>query len=115
MIPWRTVTLQWERETRRGYLYAGAARGAWKQAARAELAAAIGADYGQVLLDLVKAFQRIPHCILLSEALRLGYPIWLLRLSVATYRLKRVIRVGTVVSGTVVTLRGITAGLSFAT
>ena len=36
---------------------------AWKQAARAELAATLGTSYGQVLLDLVKAFERIPHWV----------------------------------------------------
>ena len=56
----RDVVKTWERRNNRGYLYAGEARGAtvaaWKQAARAESAVSAGA----VLLDLVKAFERIP-------------------------------------------------------
>ena len=44
----------------------GAEVAAWKQAARAELAKlSNGVDYAQVLLDLVKAFDRIPHDVLL--------------------------------------------------
>ena len=84
----REVATEWERLHDRPYLYAGVGRGAnvaaWKQAARAELAAAVpGAEYGQVLLDLVKAFERIPHHILVREAIRLGYCLWDLRLALA--------------------------------
>ena len=49
--------------------------------------------YGQVLLDLIKGFERIPHAILAREATRLGYPLWLLRLSLAAYRLPRSLRI----------------------
>ena len=64
----------WEISCDRKFLYAGADRGAtvaaWKQAARAEVAAAGGKQYGQTLLDLVKAFERIPFRVLLREARR---------------------------------------------
>ena len=115
----RYIAQQWERANDRPYLYAGAAKGAevaaWKQAARAELAVEGGASYAQVLLDLVKAFERVPHDILLREARRLGYPLWLLRLSLATYKLSRVVRVGAVVSRLMWAIRGITAGSGLAT
>ena len=92
----------WEVKCDRTFLYAGSGRGstvaAWKQAARAEVANATGARYAQVLLDLVKAFERIPDRILLREADRLGYPLRLLGLAIATYKLPRVIRVGESVS-----------------
>ncbi len=68
-----------------------------------------------VLLGLVKAFERIPHHVVVREAIRHGYPIWLVRLSLATYRLQRVVRVGNAVSCTMVATRGITAGSGFAT
>ena len=44
----------------------GADVAAWKQAARAELAttATFRIGYAQTLLDLVKAFDRIPHWLL---------------------------------------------------
>ena len=41
---------------------------AWKQPARAELSAALDAAYAQILLDLVKAFERIPYWVLTREA-----------------------------------------------
>ena len=78
----RDEAKQWENSCDRKFLYAGTGRGstvaAWKQAARAEVAAASGEKYAQVLLDLVKAFERIPYRVLLREALRLNYPLRLL-------------------------------------
>ena len=108
----------WEVRCDRPFLYAGSGRGstvaAWKQAARAEVAAASGEHYAQVLLDLVKAFERIPYRILLREADRLGYPLRLLKLAIATYKLPRVIRVGNAVSDLVWAVRGIVAGSGLA-
>ena len=115
----REATRLWEAANERSYIYAGAAKGAhiaaWKQAARAEMASLASAQYAQVLLDLVKAFERVPHDVLLREAIRLQYPLWLLRLSLATYRLARVLRVEGAISRIVVPNRGLTAGSGFAT
>lgn len=115
----RDAARRWEAANARPYLYAGAAKGAtvaaWKQAARAELTQALGVEYGQVLLDLVKAFERIPHHVLVREAVRLDYPLWLLRLSLATYKLERVLRVDRAMSERIVATRGITAGSGLAT
>lgn len=72
-------------------------------------------SYGQGLLDLVKAFERIQHKHLVKQAVKLGYPMWMVRLSIATYRIKRVLRVGSAVSECVVATRGITAGSGTAT
>ena len=51
----RDVALQWEGMQSRKYLYAGEAKGttvaAWKQVARAELAAALKVEFGQAPLD----------------------------------------------------------------
>ena len=59
------VAQAWQRSHERPYFYAGPAKGAdvaaWKQAARAELGASLGQEHCIVLLDLVKAFERIPH------------------------------------------------------
>ena len=49
--------------------------------------------YAQALLDLVKAFNRIPLWLLVREAIALGYPLRVLRLSVAVCKLSRVIRI----------------------
>ena len=95
----------------------GADGAAWKQAARAELATTMteSAVYAQALLDLVKAFDRVPLWLLIREARIMGYPLKLLRLSIAVYKMARAIRIGTVVSFQVWGLRGITAGSGFAT
>ena len=96
----RQAILRWEVAVQRPYLYAGKGMGAdvaaWKQAASAELAAAASSKvgYGVALLDLVKAFERVPHHILVRSAIKLGFPMWLLRLSLAAYRLPRVLRLG---------------------
>ena len=69
----RDVAKSWELKCDRPFLYAGSGRGstvaAWKQAARAEIAKATGARYAQVLLDPVKAFERIPYRLLLRKIL----------------------------------------------
>jgi hypothetical protein len=64
---------------------------------------------------LVKASERIPHALLVHEAEALGYPLWLIRLAIATYKLQRVLRVGTAVSSIVEAMRGITAESTLAT
>ena len=106
----RDEAKQWEIECNRDYLYAGSGKGSavavWKQAARAEVAAASGERYAQVLLDLVKAFERIPYRVLMREALRLNYPLRLLRLAIVTYKLPRVVRVGGAISDLVWAVRG---------
>ena len=90
---------------------------AFIQAAAAERAAALrpAVEYAQALLDLVKAFDRVPLWLLVQEAVALGYPLRILRLSIATYRLERVIRIGKVISKGVTAARGITAGSGVAT
>ena len=116
----RTVAEEWESLNKRSYLYAGAGKGApiatWKQAARAEVASSIdGAQCGLALLDLVKAFERVQWHILVREAFRLRYPLWILRLSIAAYRMGRTVRVDSIFSFIVFAVRGITAGSGLAT
>ena len=117
----RNVAKKWEEENKRTWLYAGKGKGAnvaaWTQAAAAERAAALrpSVEYAQALLDLVKAFDRVPLWLLVDEADALGYPLTILRLSIATYKLERVIRIGNAVSKSVWAYRGITAGSGFAT
>ena len=112
----RGLAQAWERACARPYLYAGVGKGAnvaaWKQAARAELAATMRhkVGYAQVLLDLVKAFDRIPHWLLIREAIALEFPLWHLKLAIATYKLTRVLRIGATISDEVVAVQGITAG-----
>lgn len=115
----RDVAKSWEASCDRPFLYASAGRGstvaAWKQAARAEIARASGARYAQVLVDLAIAFERIPYRALRREANRLRYPLHLLRLAIAVYKMPRVVRVGESVSYLVWASRGISAGSGGAT
>lgn len=87
----------------------------WRHAARAEVAMALRVDYGQALLDLVRALEPIPHHVLVREANALRYPGWLIRFAVATHRMKRATRVGRAMSQAVVAVCGITAGPGSAT
>ena len=70
----------------------GAQRTAWVEACRAEAACLERDVQAQVLLDLTKAFEMVSHQKSLDAAERRGYPLSLLRMSLAEYRLKR--RVG---------------------
>ena len=47
---------------------------------------------GELLLDLVKAFEQVHHWLLLREAIALRYPFRVLRMSVAVCRMPRVLR-----------------------
>ena len=69
----------------------------------------------QALLDLVKAFETIPHDLLFNAAREKGYSLVILRLSIASYRLWRVVGIGGIFSRRVQAVRGITAGSGFAT
>ena len=93
----------------------GAQRAAWEAAFIAELSALRRLDHLQILLDLVKAFETVPHHLLVRAAIEKGYPLALLRLSLAAYRLARSISIDGIFSKTLLATRGITAGSGFAT
>ena len=111
---WMRVRLDVVRVWRSGPMK-GASVAAWKQAARAEWANSSDLDYISTLLDLVKAFERVPHDWLVHHAIALNYPIRILKLSVKAYLLGRVIIVDGVASPLIWAERGITAGSVFAT
>lgn len=93
----------------------GAHKASWQSAFAAE-AASLGADdHAQALIDLVKAFETVPHDVLFEAARIKGYPLWLLRLSLAAHRLARSVGVDGVYSRFVFASRGISAGSGFAT
>ena len=71
----------------------GAQRAAWEAAFVAELAALRDMVHVDSMLDLVKAFETVPHQKLIDAAERLGYPTMLLRLSLAAYRFQRAVGV----------------------
>ena len=93
----------------------GAQRASWQVAFRSEAAADDGLQYAQSLLDLVKAFEKIPHHYIVQAAIRHNYNLCLLRLSLAAYRLPRAIGVDGQYSRLIVAVLGITAGSGSAT
>ena len=113
------VARQWEARNAMPCFFGGAGMGAqraaWSAAFRAEEAAATGMYYLQALLDLVKAFERLPHELIVQAAVRLGYCLRTLRLSLAAYRLPRVLGADGAYSRLVIAVLGITAGSGFAT
>ena len=121
---WMRVRLDlaqaWQSENDRAFFYAGPRKGAavasWQQAARAELAASIHyAEWACGLLDLVKAFDRVPHDWLVRQAAKFRYPLLVLRLSLAAYRLWRVVTVSGICSVVMSACMGIVAGAVHAT
>ena len=113
------VARAWQAAHERPFFFAGECTGAdvatWKQAARAELATSARAEYAIALLDLVKCFDTVPHDWLVRQAIELGYNLWLLRLSIAVYRMLRTMRIGLCYSKTMIAGCGITAGVVMAT
>ena len=93
----------------------GAQRAAWVAAFNAEAAATARLDHACNLLDLVKAFERIPHAILARVAATHGYPLTFLRLCLQAYRLARSVGIAGLYSKLIVATRGITAGSGSAT
>ena len=69
-----SVVRAWEVERDRPYLYGGAGKGAqraaWQAAFRAENASLSKQTYAEALLDLVKAFERVPHDLLVAAAVK---------------------------------------------
>ena len=93
----------------------GAQKAAWLEAFGAETAAAGGHSHAATLLDLTKAFETVPHKYLLDAAKQHGFSLRVLRLSLAAYRVARVIGIDWIFSRKVTATRGITAGSGFAT
>ena len=113
------LTRTWEAAHALPCLYGGAGMGAqraaWQVSYRAEVAARNRLEYGQTLLDLVKAFEKIPHEHLIAAGKKHGYNGCCLRLALAAYRLVRSIGIDGAYSRTRVAVLGITAGSGFAT
>ena len=99
---WMRIRLEiaqdWVREHERPYFYAGHCKGAdvaaWKQSLLAEASVTFSLPCICTLLDLVKAIDSVPFDELSECAARLRYNLCLLRLSIASYLLARVLQVG---------------------
>ena len=93
----------------------GAQKAAWQAAFDSESAALGGLHHAQLLLDLIKAFETVPHDVLAEAAARAGYNLAILRLTLAAYRLSRVLSIEGILSRKIRATRGITSGSGFAT
>ena len=92
----------------------GAQRASWTASFALEHSGLEGKQSAMALLDLTKAFELVPHLVLINAARALRYPLWMLRLSLAAYRMTRRIGVSGVYSRACRATRGITAGSGFA-
>jgi len=112
------VARRWEAEHDRACMYGsagkGAQRAAWQSAFRAESASLSDDEFVQSLLDLVKAFDNVPHDVIVRAARKHGFCLWVLRLSLAAYRMPRSVGIGGVYSRLIIATRGIAAGSGFA-
>ena len=110
---------QWDADNARDCLYGSAGmaatRAAWLSAWEAENAGKGEGAYAQALMDLVKAFESVPHDHLWKAAERRGYPMAVLRLALAAYAMPRSISSDGAYSRLVRAARGITAGSGTAT
>ena len=113
------VARLWMLQNDRSFFYAGPCKGAdvaaWKQNLLGEAAHFMELPYVSSLLDLVKAFDSVPFDCLVECATRLGYNLYLLRLSIASYLLARVLNVEGCCSVEVFATRGLAAGSVLAT
>ncbi len=113
------IARRWEAANYRPGVFGGAGigaqRAAWQTAFRAEKANLTNKSYAQSLLDLVKAFERIPHDKLIVAAKKHRYCLWILRLTLQAYRSPRAIGIVGVFSRQIVANCGITAGSGAAT
>ena len=110
---------RWESEQDHPAIFGSAGKAAtratWVSAWEAESAKNRGCLYAQALLDLAKAFETVPHEALWNLAAARGYPLTVLRLALAAYRMPRTIGADGVYSRLVHATRGITAGSGTAT
>jgi hypothetical protein len=113
------VVRSWEAATALPCLFGavgkGAQRAAWTIAFSSETAVLTGFDHAASLLDIAKAFEALPHELIVEAARKHGYHLGILRLTLAAYRIARSIGVNGIFSRLVVASRGITAGSGFAT
>ena len=87
----------------------------WRHAFRAEAAQARGGAFGCILWDLLKCYEKVSHALLISAAVRHGYPLAVLRLCIFSYRSPRRIIFNHICSRPIIPQCGILAGCSTAT
>ena len=87
----------------------------WRSLVRSDLELAAGRYVIECLWDVSKAFDRVPRDKLVHTAVSLGYPMELLRLSLASYEWQRTIIDGRLAADPLTPTVGIGPGSGFAT
>ena len=115
----RIWAVKWEAAHARDYFWGGAGKGcdqaAYHAAVYTEVSTSVGTETADVMLDLVKAFERVVWSRLAAQGVKYNYPLVVLRASLATYRFGRVVTVQSVCAQLLFATRGIVAGSSSAT
>ena len=70
----------------------------------------VNVAYGMALYDVDKAFDHVPWHLLVQEAIRLGFGLWIIRLSIAAYKAPRMICVDGIMSRLLLPRRSLAAG-----
>ena len=115
----RSIVKSWESNCRHFFFAACKDKSpvdvVFRQALKADLATAQSRSFGIVLWDLLKCYEHALHPILYVKAKKYGYPLALLRMSLAAYIAPRRIMFNGIVSDLVYASRTIVAGSTFAT
>ena len=111
----RPVVKRWEQEVRKAYHVDRCDVANWDLALRAEHAAVAKLSDAAIFLDLKKCYEYVQHHQLAVECKAGGFPWKVVRTCVASYRLRRVVKVGEAYSKPFCANRTIVAGCAHAT
>ena len=115
----RPITQRWRAERATIYDFSSKGRkssqAVWLQSLYDEAAAQLGHHSATILLDLMKAFESIPLATVWEKGLEMGYPPYLLRLSLEVCAFGRHLVYSGSISEGILTLSAILAGTSAAT
>ncbi len=114
----RNVAAEWEARHRRQYFSAAAGNGpldtTWRQAVRQEASLARGGAAASLLWDLEAFYERVNREVLLQRARASGFPLPVLRLSLAAYSAPRVLALDGRIARELTARDGVGAGCGLA-
>ncbi len=115
----REYAVRWESQHRRPFLAAtsgvGPTDAVYRLAMRQEAATAEGREAVTVLDDLQSFYETIDRCKLMEEGIRLGFPVGILRASLAAYAGPRMMTLEGLTARELYAEQGIIAGCAMAT
>ena len=114
-----SVSSVWEASHPRSYWFGEAGKSCdvctWRQALSAEYAVEVGQSSGTGLIDMHRAYEMVSHKQLVQNARRYGFNLRLLRFTLATYCMARVIQFRQIATEFVQVAGTLVAGCSHAT